>query len=80
MKPENRNQLVRGYVVVADRYAPVVGKDAPGCITAYTFWYRHDSNLAKLEQELEALARVYKRYHDNLSGMTGYEYKDYVTY
>lgn len=80
MKPENRGQLVRGYVVVADRNTGVVGKDRPGCVTAYTFWYRHDSNLSKLEQELAALERVYKRYHENLSGMTGYEYKDYTTY
>lgn len=80
MKAENKGKRVRGYVVVAGRNAGVVGKDAPGCVTAYTFWYRHDDNLAKLEQELEALARVYKRYHDNLSSMTGYEYEDYATY
>ena len=80
MKPENRNQLVRGYVVVAERNTGVVGKGLPGCVTAYTFWYRHDSNLAKLEQELEALERVYKRYHSYTSSMSGYEYKDYATY
>lgn len=80
MKPENRNQLVRGYVVVATRNTAVVGKDRPECTTAYTLWYRHDGNLVRLEMELQALERVYKRYHDNLTIMTGYEYKDYATY
>lgn len=77
MKPENREQMVRGYVVVATRYNAGCQKDSPDNITAYTHWYRHDDNLQLLERETHRLQDLYMSFSKTESMMVGYEYKDY---
>ena len=76
-KPENKDMMVRGYVVVASRYAAGCRKDDPENVTAYTHWFRHDDDLTVLERETEALHRVYMSFRDTSSMMIGYEYKPY---
>lgn len=80
MKPENRKQLVRGYVVVGNRYCSCIQKDSPDCITAYTHWYRHDDNLGILERETNKILDLYMSFEKTDSALIGYEYKDYKKY
>lgn len=77
IKPENRNQMVRGYVVSNTRDISVVAKDNPDCITAYTHWYRHDENLGLLEKEVKKLADLYMSFEKTSGISIGYEYKEY---
>lgn len=75
--PKIETGMVRGYVVTGDRYTSCIGKDQEGCITAYTFWYRHDEDLTALERELEDLCRVYSRMKFCTGYLFGYETKEY---
>ena len=78
MKPENKNMMVRGYVVAAPKSVSSVGKDEPGCLVAYTHWYRHDDNLAELERDLRLLQSVYTTFEKTATMMLGYEYREYM--
>lgn len=77
MKAENRGQRVRGVIVLGDRYTCNISKDNPDCIVAYTHWYRHDDNLARLDEEFEALSACYSKMKKTSAMMMHYEYKDY---
>lgn len=78
MKPEKiETGMIRGYVTVCDRSACCIGRDQPDCITAYTFWYRHDEDLKRLEVELEQLHKVYSNMGFYRGCMMGYETKPY---
>lgn len=78
MIAENRNQLVRGYVVASSRFDEgPAAKDGPFGITAYTYWYRHDGDLAQLERDLDTLSRFYLKHPSCYGCQIGYEYKDY---
>lgn len=78
--------LVRGYFVYADRQAGCIGfeqaKDEKNFNVgvAYTMWHRTDDDFGvkQVQTELEAIARVYGRFHDFAGGMYGYEYRDFT--
>lgn len=72
MKPENRNQLVRGVVTAGNHYS------SQRDVVAYTYWYRHDDDLNRLENELDSLCRCYMNMSKTNHISFGYEYKDYV--
>ncbi|MEE0898396.1 MAG: hypothetical protein U0K87_00385 [Ruminococcus sp.] len=81
MKPENRNQMVRGVVAAGTRYSGLVTADPVqaeehDCCVARTFWYRHDE-LDRVERALESLSRTYSKMDVCDSVMMYYEYKDY---
>lgn len=76
-KPENKDMMVRGYVVAASRYCGGVAKDDPECVTAYTHWFRHDDNLEVLAFETRKLQELYMSFSKTSSMMIGYEYKKY---
>lgn len=78
MKPKfEKPQMVRGVVVVGDRYDGMVSIDNENCAVARTFWYRHDDDLRKLETELDRLARVLTNSAKGSGASLWYEYRDY---
>lgn len=78
MKPENKNMLVRGYVSACTCWEGGPARlDDPDGTKAYTFWYRHDGDLKRLERELDTLVRFYMSYPYCGACQCGYEYKPY---
>ena len=78
MKPENRKQLVRGYVVACTKWEGGTRlPPEPDAPHAYTFWYRHDDDLKQLERELRALVDIFSRNWKFGGAQFGYEYKPY---
>ena len=81
MKPENRNQMVRGVVVAGTINSSLFTTDPikaeqHDCCVARTFWYRHDE-LDEVEHALEALCQAYSNMYRYSSMMMSYEYRDY---
>lgn len=70
MKPENRGQLVRGFVHVHSSFSF-------RNIEAHTHWFRHDEDLSVLERDLHSLVNVYRSFSKSESITFGYEYMDY---
>ena len=78
MKPKfDKPQMVRGVIVVGDKYCGHVSADNDDCAVARTLWYRHDDDLIELENELEAIAKVYSRSSKSSGYIVTYEYRDY---
>ena len=69
--------MIRGYVVVGDRYSSCIGKDRENCVTAYTFWYRHDDDLTQLERDVDLLQKAYSAMPKWSGMMIGFEAKPY---
>lgn len=77
MKPTfEKPQMVRGVVVAGERDG-MVSKNNDSCAVARTFWYRHDDDLADLENEMETLRRVFSKNHKCSGMILTFEYKDY---
>lgn len=78
-----KKMLVRGYVVYSQWRAGCISLDRAkdeNCVevgVAYTLWHRHDDDPARVEAELEALAKFYMSFKDCDGLMYGFEYKDY---
>lgn len=84
MKPENRNQLIRGKVVAKYGNAGIVDfsvetlddADRTKNTIAVTPWYRHDE-LTECEQALKRLADCYAGMAHIDGVIYAYEYKNY---
>ena len=76
-------QMIRGAVIAGYRDGFLswdiddMNKRNINYALAYTRWYRHDDDLKKLEEETEALMRLYLRNNQCSGGMIHYETKPY---
>lgn len=75
--------LVRGYIIYSQWRAGYVSLDRAkddNCLevgVAYTMWHRLDDDVQKVEMELEALEKCYRKMDDWEGAMIGFEYRDY---
>ena len=82
MKPENRNQLVRGVAIFSQwhcgcsSFENALDDDNTGCTALFTPWHRGD-DLGNIENELKQLVNLAMSFSDVDSVMSFYQYRDY---